>query len=87
MNEYAPLVRVALGVGLAAALYAFKRWREVDHYTLWQEFKGLVIPALLLGPASLFAGASYLDAAATTLTALGIALGLNSKALTPPPKV
>lgn len=72
------ITRLAMGVTLALLLYLLRRWREED-FSLVEELKMLLLPSLMLGAGALFTGASWLDAGTTAATALGLALGLNSK--------
>ena len=72
-----PLARLAMGVLLALLVFVYRTVTKKD-LSLGQELGRLVPPALLVGAGMLYAGASYMDATAATLTALGVALGLNS---------
>jgi hypothetical protein len=72
------LGRLLVGVILAGLLYVWRNYRNAD-FDLLGEAKRLVLPAVAIGAGAVFMGVGYLDAATTTLTALGVALGLNSR--------
>ena len=72
------LARLGVGVLLAACLYVWRMHKTTD-FSLADEAKLLVVPSLMVGAGLLYTGAGYVDALTATLTALGVALGLNSR--------
>ena len=80
MSEFlqSGLGRLCVGVVLASLLYVLRRFKEGD-FDLLGEAQLLVFPAAGVGISVVLAGGSYMGAAMTSLTAMAVALGFNSR--------
>ena len=72
-----PVTRLGMGVLVALAVYLYRKAsnKELD---LQAEVKTLVVPVASVAGLALYSGASWSEAGMTALTALAVAVGLNT---------